>query len=91
MNGTRTARIAALTAALVLGAALAAATLLASGPRDGIHPDRESALTDRAPVLLRSAEHRTAAVAPRTTPPPTLPEPAPALGLTAAATTVERP
>jgi len=90
MIATRTARIAALTAALALAAALTAATLLATGPRDGLTTGRgTAALTDRSPVLLRSAERGTAGVAPRTTPPPTLPGSAPAPGRMAAATTVE--
>lgn len=90
MDGTRTARIVAITAAVVLAAALTAATLLSTGTRNGLETDRSSAiLTDRSPVLLRSAEHGTAVAVPRTTPPPTLPAPAPAPEHTAAAETVE--
>jgi hypothetical protein len=90
MDGTRTARIAAISAAVVLAAALAAATLLTTGTREGLGTDRSGAiLTDRTPVLLRSAERGTAVAVPRTTPPPTLPEPAPAPVRTAAAHTVE--
>lgn len=88
MIATRTARIAALTAALVLGVALTAAALLTTGTGQGLHAGRSpAALTDRAPVLLRSAERDT--VAPRTTPPPTLQAPSATSGRPAAATTVE--
>jgi hypothetical protein len=92
MDGTRTARIAAITAAVALAVALTAAALLTTGTRNGLDTGRSSAvLTDRTPVLLRSAEHGTSGVVPRTTPPPTLPEPAPAPIRTAAAETVEHP
>ena len=58
MDGTRTARIAAITAAVALAVALTAATLLTTGTRNGLDTGRSSAvLTDRSPVLLRSAEH----------------------------------
>lgn len=88
MNGTRTARIAALSAALVLAVALAATTLLSNTPHDRPHRGGTSALTDRAPVLLRSVERGTAEATPRTTPPPALNEPT-ATGRPAQAETVE--
>ncbi|TCK26988.1 hypothetical protein [Pseudonocardia endophytica] len=92
MDGTRTARIVALTAGVALVVALTAATLLTSGTR-GLDAGRQAtaSLTERTPVLLRSAEHGTSAAVPRTTPPPTLPEPAPAPARTAAAATAEHP
>ena len=91
MDGTRTARIATLTAAaVVLAAAMAAATLLTSEARGGLDAGRSSAvLTDRTPALLRSAGSDPALAVPHTTPPPTLPEPAPEPVRTAAAQTVE--
>jgi hypothetical protein len=91
MNGTRTARIVALTAGVVLVVTLTAATLLSSGTHDLGSGRQTTALTERAPVLLRSAERSTAGAAPRTTPPPTLPEPVPTPARTAAAATVEHP
>jgi len=93
MDGTRTARIAAITAAVALAAALTVATLLTTNTRDGIGAGRApTSLTERAPVFVRSAERRTTdVVVPRTTPPPTLPAPEPGPVRTVAAETAEQP
>ncbi len=90
MDGTRTARIAAITATVALATALTAAALLTAETRDRLDTGGSGAiLTDRSPLVLRSADRGTAAAVPRTTPPPTLPERAPAPARTSAAQTVE--
>lgn len=72
MDGTRRARLIALSATLALGIALVTAALLATGPRSG-DEGRSGEAVVRTPMTVVTGTPVTemASVVPRTTPPPT--------------------
>ncbi|MBW0104162.1 hypothetical protein [Pseudonocardia sp. KRD291] len=94
MDGTRRARLIALSATLAFGLTLSTAALLATTPQGGGSFGGAGAVTRTPMTILTGAPVTgTSVVAPRTTPPPTFPGPGTGAARTvspSAASTVDR-